>query len=152
MKSTGEYGEFFPIEMSPYPYNQTMANRFYPLAKEEALSRGLKWADDEDVLSGKAEQEVSENLKDIPSDIIKKLFTCTQSGKKYRFTDAEIKFYQKYGIPLPTMSPIERIENMWRKMGDRKLLNRECKICGNLVKTALPNDVLCEECYLLTIK
>ena len=152
MHSTSEYGEFFPIEMSPYPYNQTMAQRFYPLTKEEAPKRGLKWADDENEFVGKSEEEVPENLIDIPSGITKKLFTCTQSGKKYRFSDAEIKFYQKYGIPLPTMSPIERIENMWRKMGFRKLSDKRCQKCNKLVKTALSDQVMCEECYLKKIK
>ena len=152
MKSTGEYGEFFPITMSPYPYNQTMAYRFFPLSKKDVLERRWKWADEEDLHVGQSEKEIPKDLKDIPSDITKKLFTCTKSGKKFRFTEAEIKFYQKYGIPLPTMSPIERIENMWKKMGERKLVDRECKKCDASIKTASSDDVLCEKCYLKKIK
>ena len=31
MQETGEWGEFFPLEMSPHPYNLTMAQRFFPI-------------------------------------------------------------------------------------------------------------------------
>lgn len=30
MKSTGEYGEFFPMELSPFEYEETIANDYYP--------------------------------------------------------------------------------------------------------------------------
>lgn len=30
MKKTQEYGEFFPIETSPFPYNETVAANYYP--------------------------------------------------------------------------------------------------------------------------
>jgi hypothetical protein len=46
MKSTGEWGEFFPISMSPFAYNETTAAQYLPLSKEEVLERGLKWIDD----------------------------------------------------------------------------------------------------------
>jgi hypothetical protein len=48
MRGTKEYGEFFPIEMSPFPYNITMAQRFFPLTKDDVLSRGGKWREEED--------------------------------------------------------------------------------------------------------
>lgn len=31
MKETGEWGELFPIELSPYPYEETQAQDYYPL-------------------------------------------------------------------------------------------------------------------------
>ncbi len=43
MKKTGEWGEFFPVNISPFSYNETIANDFYPLEKVEVLKRGWKW-------------------------------------------------------------------------------------------------------------
>lgn len=124
MKKTGEWGEFFPVKMSPYPYNHTMAQRFYPLAKEEVLKRGWEWMDEED-------------------------------RKEFRLTEAEVKFYKKYGIPVPTTSPIERIENLWRKMGIRKLFHRKCDQCKTEIKSSVSPDseklIYCEKCYISKI-
>ena len=38
-----EWGEFFPASISPFPYNETVAQDYFPLTKEEALKRGYKW-------------------------------------------------------------------------------------------------------------
>jgi len=35
-----KYGEFFPIEISPFGYNETVAQEYYPLTHEEALEKG----------------------------------------------------------------------------------------------------------------
>ena len=45
MTKTGEWGKFFPPTLSPFGYNETIANDFFPLEKEEALKRGFKWSD-----------------------------------------------------------------------------------------------------------
>src|SRR3970282_639078 len=37
-----KYGEFFPIELSPYAYNETIASNFFPMRKEEILENGYK--------------------------------------------------------------------------------------------------------------
>lgn len=88
MRKTGEYGEFFPIEMSPYPYNITMAQRLFPLTKEEVIKRGLKWREEDD-------------------------------KKDFKLTEAEKRFYAKYGIPIPIKHPLLRIETLWEKLGAR---------------------------------
>jgi hypothetical protein len=45
MKADGERGEFFPIEQSTFGYNETLAQRFYPMEKAEAVARGYKRSD-----------------------------------------------------------------------------------------------------------
>jgi len=35
MRSTGEWGEFFPHELSPFGYNETVAQEYFPLTEEE---------------------------------------------------------------------------------------------------------------------
>ena len=36
MQQTGERGEFFPSSMSSFGYNETVANEYYPINKEES--------------------------------------------------------------------------------------------------------------------
>lgn len=40
-----QYGEFFPPEMSKFPYNKSNAMRFFPKTKEQALAEGYNWID-----------------------------------------------------------------------------------------------------------
>ena len=42
MKKNSEWGEFFPILLSPFAYNETMAHQFYPFSREEMLKPGWK--------------------------------------------------------------------------------------------------------------
>ena len=39
----GEWGEFFPPFITPFPYNLTHAMDFLPLTKDQALRRGFSW-------------------------------------------------------------------------------------------------------------
>lgn len=43
MKKTGEYGEFFPIKISPFNYNETLAQDYFPLDKEDVIKKGWRW-------------------------------------------------------------------------------------------------------------
>ena len=45
MKRTGEWGEYFPAGVSPFSYNESMAQDYFPLKKEEALKKGYSWYD-----------------------------------------------------------------------------------------------------------
>ncbi|MCF7812718.1 hypothetical protein K9M59_03965 [Candidatus Gracilibacteria bacterium] len=156
MKQTGEWGEFFPIEMSPQPYNHTMAQRFYPLIKKEVLSRGWKWLDEKEEIKESAEHHIPENLSEIGNDFTSKVFLCEETGKKFRFIPQEIKFYQKWGIPLPTVAPVQRIENLWNQLGERKLYNRKCAISGEEIETTYPPEfegkVVSQEEYLKIVE
>lgn len=142
MKKTGEYGEFFPIEYSPHPYNFTMAQRFYPLEKAEVSGKGWKWADEKEVVVGKGKAE----------DVADGVFVCAESSKKFKLLDAEVKFYKQYGLPSPVLAPAVRIDKLWEKMGPRKLFDRKCSKCEVDIQTTFGEDfdrkVYCQESYL----
>ena len=48
MKSTGE---FFPANISPFGYNETIANDYWPLSEQDATAQGFKWKDPEPPLT-----------------------------------------------------------------------------------------------------
>jgi len=39
MEADGERGEFFPITMSPFAYNETIAQEYFPLGKAEIIEK-----------------------------------------------------------------------------------------------------------------
>jgi len=40
-----KYGEFFPSDMTPFAYNETIAQEYFPKTKEQAIKDGYKWKD-----------------------------------------------------------------------------------------------------------
>lgn len=47
MKSTREWGEFFPTELSAFGYNETVAQEYFPMTEKEVKVKGWKWYDGE---------------------------------------------------------------------------------------------------------
>lgn len=43
MRSTGEWGDFFPHELSPFGYNETVAQEYFPLTESEVRAKGWNW-------------------------------------------------------------------------------------------------------------
>jgi len=72
------YGEFFPPELSPFCYNETIAQDYFPLTKEQVIEQGYSWKDPEprnyqiDIKT----DELPDHIKDVPDDIIGKVIQC----------------------------------------------------------------------------
>ena len=47
MRSTSEWGEYFPHELAHFGYNETVAQEYFPMTEEEVKGRRWKWYDGE---------------------------------------------------------------------------------------------------------
>ncbi|MBT7736975.1 hypothetical protein HN709_04770, partial [Candidatus Peregrinibacteria bacterium] len=65
MKKTGEWGQFFPVSVSPFHYNETAANYRYPLEKERAFENGYKWKDPDPKEYATQTYEIPDDVKEI---------------------------------------------------------------------------------------
>jgi hypothetical protein len=139
MKKTGEYGEYFPIGFSPYAYNESAAQDYFPLSKEEALSKGYKWKDIEATLS--------------PSD--SSALNCKECGKQYRVIKQEQTLYDKLGIKVPNLCFECRYQQLLHWKNPRKLWLRNCAKCSQQIESSYspdrPETVYCEACYLAEV-
>ncbi len=155
MKQRGEWGEFFPSELSPFAYNQTMAATHFPLSKEAATAQGFRWFDDEGQDYQGPVVTLPDSLSDIPKDITQKILRCEVSGKLYKITPHELEFYLDMKIPLPRRCPEQRYNDRVKRCCPRKFWDRACGECGISIQTTYspdrPEKVLCEECYLKTV-
>lgn len=152
------YGENFPYDISPFAYNETAAIDFFPITKEEALSRGYSWKDRE-----KTKYNITKNFSDLPEtidnvtdDIKKDVISCTEADEEYspgafNITDQELNFYRKMNLPLPRISFPARHVARLKMRPPLKLLNRNCVKCGLDVETVYTEDfapiLYCESCY-----
>ncbi|MFA5936919.1 MAG: hypothetical protein WC822_03510 [Candidatus Paceibacterota bacterium] len=149
-----KYGEFFPVELSPFGYNETVAMDYYPLEKEEALKKGFTW--ENFTLDTKYEFSdyiIPDDIKDVQDDILEKVLKCEVSGKAYKVIQRELDFYRRIGLPLPRKSPNVRHKERMTMLLPRKLWYRKCmkEGCQNEFETSYSPDrleiIYCENCY-----
>jgi len=102
MMKNGEWGEFFPHTISPHAYNETVANEYFPLSKEEVLKRGFKWKEIAPVVEVSGEFDVvPDDIKDTGDDICSKVLKCEKCLKRYKIMKHELDFYRKMKVPAP---------------------------------------------------
>lgn len=152
MTNTGEWGEFFPSALSPHPYNHSMAQRFYPLSKDQVAGKEWLWLDEEDELEGAVQKEVPDQLPEDGRDLLREVFVCGRTGRKFKFIAQELEFYRKHSLPFPRLAPMARIEALWAKIGMREVRSGACSRCSRRILTSQPpllaGGVVCADCYL----
>ena len=153
MKSTGEWGEFFPAKISPFGYNETVAQEYFPLTKERCLSLGWQWKDDEISTKYQGPQySIPDLVSEVPSNITEKILECEVCTKNYRIVKPELAFYRKLDIPVPRSCFNCRHKERMKLRNPRTLFDRQCDSCQTNIQTTFspesPEKVYCEKCYL----
>jgi hypothetical protein len=156
MRAAGEWGEFFPVFMSPFAYNETVAQEYFPLTKEEVLQRGWKWREQVDELP-KVEKIISasqlpDSIDDVPDDILNWAVECEATKRPFRIIKQELDFYRQMRLPTPRLHPDERHRRRMALRNPRKLWKRQCMKCQIPIETTYapdrPEIVYCEACFL----
>lgn len=152
MIETNEWGEFFPLSVSPLPYNTSVAMDYYPLTPQEAVKLGAFWYDlDSNTEKPRALVSPPDNLADASETITSELFTCTESGKPFKIIAHELEFLRKNAIALPSETFYVRNQHRLQRRLPRKLWSRICTDCKMPIETSYsperPERVVCEVCY-----
>jgi hypothetical protein len=153
MRSTGEWGEFFPAWFSPFAYNETVAQEHFPCSEAQAASLGYRWHRDEVNLShdihpanyiAGGDEEFPSNWDSCASDTL----SCLESGKKFKLIRPEIDFYRTHHLPLPRLHPDIRQFKRSTRRRPRNLKQRSCARCSRDLLTAATSPlVVCQGCY-----
>ncbi len=170
MKSTGEYGEFFPVEMSPLAYNESFAYEHFPLTKEEVENKGFVWRDSKEkqFKATMSSADVSDDIANVDENITKEVISCAHEGEcahecvgVFKITNQELQFYRKLNIPLPRICQNCRHYSRFAWRNPVKLWYRQCMCdknhphhterCPNKFETSYAPDrkeiIYCEQCY-----
>ncbi len=149
-------GQFFPPEIAPFTYNESLIQDFYPLTKEEATNRGYCWNDKTTGTYGKEtikKGEIPNSVEKINDTILNEVFACEECGKNFKLVEAEVSFYKKMGLPLPHKDFECRHADRMKKRNGMKLYHRSCMKdgCGNEFETTYapdrPEIIYCEDHY-----
>ena len=153
MQTTGEWGTYIPKELSPFPYNDSVAHYYFPLTETEATAKGYKWANEKSSNSTSA-VELPETVDEASDDICAQVLTCQETGKPYKIVAPELAFYRKMNLPIPRVCPDKRHWNRMAQRNDRVLYTRDCPQCDVTMASTYgperPETVVCEACYLKT--
>lgn len=163
MRQTKEWWEFFPTQLSPFGYNETVAYEYFPLTEKEARARGYSWHDgenkntyvgpfytplpieqyDEKIVGYEVAQK---NIDALLAGII----ACEVTKKPFKVIKQELVFYIENHLPLPTKHPDVRHGERMSQRNTRELHANTCSECGIDVMTTYknrPEKILCENCY-----
>jgi len=138
MKQDKEWGEFVPMSSSGMPYNQTLAQRYFPLTKVEAEAEDLQWHE-RDALSVQGDIPTDEHVDGYP-EVQSLTLRCETSGKIFKLTESEVNRYKKFQAPLPRKAYDERLHARFMQVGSIKLYDRTCDKTGQPIKTTIPPD------------
>lgn len=165
-----QYGEFFPPELSPFAYNETLAQEYFPLTKEQALDKGYQWRDSDtkQYQVTRRPGDLPDHIKDVTDSIFKETIGCEHGGRcnhqcttAFKVVPEELKFYQRMNLPLPRLCPNCRHYERLAQRNPLKLWHRKCMcekpghfhegVCPNEFETSYapdrPETVYCEQCY-----
>jgi len=148
------YGEFFPIECSPFPYNTTVAQYFFPLSKDEINKEGYVWGDiirGEHTITKKA-GDLPDHIKDADDSLVDEVIGCSICDRGFRVISAELEFLRKMNLPLPRACPQCRIGDKFQQwVKNLRVIPRVCDKCGDEFTTNYTKEeaplILCKECY-----
>ncbi len=169
------YGEFFPVEISPFAYNETLLNDQFPSNKEDVEKEGFIWRE-----QNKREYETTMSASGLPElidqadiSVTKELIQCVGCKKAYRIIFDEFQFLKNQNLPLPRYCFDCRFARRQKYMVPPILKKSQCMCsgeyshnsqyqniqpheshgdtrCQNIFETAYNIDgetIYCEECY-----
>jgi hypothetical protein len=141
--------------MSPFGYNETLVNDYFPLEKEEAFASGFRRSDYESLIPQVEKivegNQISDDILMIGDEMLSTAIRCEVSGRPFLMIKPELDFYRKHNLPIPKKHPDVRYAERIALRNERKLHKENCSTCGKeMISSIAVHDgvkVLCEVCY-----
>jgi hypothetical protein len=151
------YGEFFPIQFSPYGYNNTVVADYFPIDKDEAVAQGYPWIDIKrgEYAITKKSTELPDSIAEVEEGILSDVIECESCKNAYRIMKEELSFLKKENLPLPRRCSACRHD---RRISNRlkiQLYERICMCGGSSDETGVYQNTVnhshgeshCEESF-----
>lgn len=141
---------FPPIELSAFAYNETRAHELYPLTEQEALTKWRKRHEEKEIPKAQIwswyqpkhisqyQTEETQIAQKNEKELVSTTITCTTSGKNFRITKAELELYKRLSVPIPTIHPDQRYQELYSRRPGEILYLRECDKTKNLTLSVYP--------------
>lgn len=152
MRTTNEWGQFFPTHYSPYGYNETVAQDYVPLTKEQALNRKYNWKDPDQKDYQPQIYIIPDSIQDVTNGILNETLACTNCKKNYKIILKELDRLRQLQLPIPRNCPDCRHGERMLLRNPPHLYERNCAKCSTPIRTTYAPErseqIYCEACYL----
>ncbi len=156
-----KYGEFFPMDIMPFSYNDSVVCEYFPLTKKEILENGYKYKEPE---TKNYKPTIFPNqlpaIKEANEEILKEIIQCEHAGDcnhrcttAFRIIQNELNFYKILEVSLPELCPNCRHMGRIEMLNPPRLYHRKCMKagCKNEFETSYatnrPEIIYCDSCY-----
>ncbi len=163
------YGEFFPPEFALTPYEETIAQEYFPLPPGEIKKFGFVPKTHTDNTFTATLEKIPDSIVEVKDEVTKELLPCDDNGmcqhgctKAFKVIPQELAFYREMGLPLPSRCHNCRHHERMGKRNPLQLHHRQCMCeldhkhagtgcCTNEFETTFAPDrsekVFCETCF-----
>lgn len=148
MRANSEYSNHFPAKYSPFAYNTTVAQEYFPLNQEQVESAGLFWHEEEDLLAGET-TELPDSIFDIDESILQKVIICKESSRHFKLQKKEFTLYKSLNIPIPRLHHDIRHKARMELRNSRRLNSAYCGQCKTKFQSTYQQNekLFCEKCF-----
>ncbi len=138
-----KYGEFFPVEFSPFGYNNTINMQHFEMTKEKSIANGYPWIDVEKgkYTITKKGGDIPDSIDDISNSVTSEVFECDLCKSAYKILENEFIFYKKENLPIPDTCNECRYERRINNRLKIQLYNRYCMCNGDGDITAIYKNI-----------
>ncbi len=140
-----KYGEYFPVELSPFSYNTTMAQEYFPITVKNAEEEGYFWenAAERSYNPDYKHTDLPDDIEAVQDDMSGKVIACAHGGKcnqlcteAFRIIEDELAFYRKMNLPLPRLCPNCRTFERLKQRTGIDLYKSKCQCAGEYSKNS----------------
>lgn len=158
MKSTGEWGQFFPGSFAPNPYDESWSSFYFPLTESEQSEEGFFFLPptEKHNSSYQSIQDLPKTATEATEEVTRQTFWDEAAQKPFQILAQDINFCRDMGIPLPSTYYMRRIQENFRWMPyNGALRTTTCAKSGKGIQTSWPSEydgrIVSEEEYIKII-
>ncbi len=133
------YGEYMPIELSGYAYNEALSGEKFPISREQALKNGYQWYDEKPRAYQPTiePEDLPDHIKDVTDSIFQETIRCAHRGQcdqkcteVFKIVPKELQFYKQMNVALPRLCPNCRHFEREKMRSPFQLWKRICQCAG----------------------
>lgn len=165
MKEQGVWGEFFPIALSPFGYNDSLAQEFISQSEDQARARSWQWETDQGGTKGAETMQpeaIPVMIAHADESLKKEILRCVSCAKNYRLLKKELARLKNMQLPVPLECTDCRLKKRMERFIVPILYHRVCMCnerhlhhgythCSNKFETTYRPEgkdiVYCKPCY-----
>lgn len=162
MLADGEYGEFFPPKLCPFPYQITSAASFQGY---DDIETAEKYGYHTEKVPGSVQnrsgrrifaEDVPVDIREVDDGILDEVIVDLKNDKKFKYTREELEFHRKHNLALPIEHYSAILARKRIELGpiDFSIKTRKCSKCKQETQVTFPENhpdapenIWCEKCY-----